>query len=157
MLEEDEMRPARRECDAKMRAKNRRYEAKVAAAAAAAADPTNDYKRGVSDAADAAFTVAIYADEAANERAKKLAQLHKRIHLPPEDLLKLSNWVDTNCQFYGSYWGRRNLRYRDLPDFRPVPTFEAAISTMPAAARFAGHLPSRLPLCESSDDKVAAG
>ena len=66
-LEEDEMKPARRECDAKMRAKNRRYEAKVAAAAAAAADPTNDYKRTVSDAADAAFTVAIYEDEAAND------------------------------------------------------------------------------------------
>jgi hypothetical protein len=71
------------------------------------------------------------ADEAAAERAKKLAKLHQRIHLAPEDLLKLSNWVDTNCQFYGSYWGRRNLRYRDLPDFRPVPTLEAACSPLP--------------------------
>jgi len=71
------------------------------------------------------------ADEDAAERAKKLAKLHQRIHLPPEDLLKISNWVDTNGQFYGSYWGRRNLRYRDLPDFRPAPTFEEAISPFP--------------------------
>ena len=71
------------------------------------------------------------ADDTAAERAKKLAKLHLRIHLAPEDLLKLSNWVDTNDQFYGSYWGRRNLRYRDLPDFRPVPTFEAACGPTP--------------------------
>ncbi len=71
------------------------------------------------------------ADDTAAERAKKLAKLHQRIHLPPESLLKISNWVDTNGQFYGSYWGRRNLRYRDLPDFRPAPTFAEAISPFP--------------------------
>jgi hypothetical protein len=71
------------------------------------------------------------ADENAAERAQKLAQFHRRIRLPPEDLLKISNWVDTNGQFYGSYWGRRNLRYRDLPDFRPAPTFAEAISPVP--------------------------
>jgi len=50
------------------------------------------------------------------------------IRLAPEELLKITNWVDTNAQYHGSYFGRRNLRYRDLPDFRPVPTLESALA-----------------------------
>ena len=60
--------------------------------------------------------------------AAKLAEKHKKISLKPEELLKITNWVDTNGQFYGSYWGRRNLRYKSHPNFRPVPTFKTAIS-----------------------------
>ena len=67
-------------------------------------------------------------DPKAAERAARLAEQHKDIRLAPEELLKITNWVDTNCQYYGSYWGRRNLRYRSHPNFRPVPTFEQAIS-----------------------------
>ena len=37
-----------------------------------------------------------------------------------------ATWADSNAQYYGSYYGRRNLRYRSLPDFRPIPTFELA-------------------------------
>ena len=36
----------------------------------------------------------------------------------------------TNAVDYGSYWGRRYIRYKDHPSFRPVPTFEKAISTV---------------------------
>ncbi len=64
----------------------------------------------------------------AAERAAKLAEQHKDIRLKPQELLKITNWVDTNCQYYGSWWGRRNLRYKDHPNFRPVPTFAVAIS-----------------------------
>jgi hypothetical protein len=68
------------------------------------------------------------ADPTAAQRAAKLAEQHKAINLKPEELLKITNWVDTNCQYYGSWWGRRNLEYKDHPDFRPVPTFADAIS-----------------------------
>jgi hypothetical protein len=51
-----------------------------------------------------------------------MALRHKDINLKSEELLKITNWVDTNCQYYGSWWGRRNLRYKDHPDFRPAPT-----------------------------------
>lgn len=60
--------------------------------------------------------------------AAKLAEKHKKISLKPEELLKITNWVDTNGQFYGAYWGRRNLRYKSHPNFRPVPTYKTAIS-----------------------------
>ena len=60
------------------------------------------------------------------KRARQLAIVHKELKLAPEELLRVTNWIDTNCQYYGSYWGRRNLRYADLPDFRPTSTFEQA-------------------------------
>ncbi len=65
-------------------------------------------------------------DEEAAARARKLAEAHRDVRLAPEELLRVTNWIDTNCQYYGSYWGRRHLRYKDHPNFRPVPTFEAA-------------------------------
>jgi hypothetical protein len=66
------------------------------------------------------------ADPKQAERARKLAEVHKALRLSPEERVRITNWVDTNCQYYGSYWGRRNLKYASLPDFRPVPTFEQA-------------------------------
>lgn len=67
-------------------------------------------------------------DPAAAERARKQAEVHRDIKLTQEELLRVSNWVDTNCQYYGTYWGRKNLQYRERPDFRPRPTFEMATS-----------------------------
>jgi len=71
------------------------------------------------------------ADAGQAERAKKLVAAHPKLKLSPEEILKVTNWVDTNCQYYGTYWGRKNLRYRDRPDFRPAPTFETASSKTP--------------------------
>jgi len=67
-------------------------------------------------------------DKALVARAKELAEQHKDLTLTVEERVRITNWVDTNGQYYGSYWGRRNLRYKDHPNFRPKPTFEAAIS-----------------------------
>ena len=60
--------------------------------------------------------------------AARLATVHEKVALRPDELLKISNWVDTNGQFYGMYWGRKNLKYRAHPNFRPIPTFERATS-----------------------------
>jgi len=62
------------------------------------------------------------------KRAAVLTEEHKNIRLGKEELLKISNWVDTNAQFYGMYWGRKNLKYKEHPNFRPAPTFERATS-----------------------------
>ena len=73
------------------------------------------------------------ADPAQAKRARKLATVHKKIHLSLAEQVRVTTWVDTNCQYYGSYWGRRNLDHAGLPDFRPVPTFdEARCLTKPA-------------------------
>ncbi len=62
------------------------------------------------------------------EIVAKLAKVHEKVNLKPEELLKISNWVDTNAQYYGAYWGRKNLQYKDHPNFRPVPSFKDASS-----------------------------
>ncbi len=61
-------------------------------------------------------------------RLPRLIATHAKINLSPAELLKITNWVDTNGQFYGAYWGRKNLRYKDHPNFRPAPTFKTATS-----------------------------
>jgi len=66
--------------------------------------------------------------------AARLAVSHKDLRLPQEDRVRLTTWIDANAQYYDSYFGRRNLKYRDLPDFRPVPTFASASGAGPAAA-----------------------
>ena len=67
-------------------------------------------------------------DPRAAARAATLAEQHKDIRLKPEELLEITNWVDTNGQYYGSYWGRRNLQHKAHPNFRPVPTYAVAQS-----------------------------
>ncbi len=67
-------------------------------------------------------------DKEQAERAKKLAEEHKNINLSKEELLKVTNWIDTNAQYYGTYWGRKNLKYRDHPQFRPYASFKTAVS-----------------------------
>ncbi|GAF73219.1 unnamed protein product, partial [marine sediment metagenome] len=50
--------------------------------------------------------------------------------LPLADFVRLATWVDANAQYYGTYYGRKNIRFKDHPNFRPVPTFAQAISTV---------------------------
>ena len=50
--------------------------------------------------------------------------------LPLADFVKLTTWVDANGQYFGTYYGRKNLRFKGHPNFRPVPTFAEAISTV---------------------------
>ena len=71
------------------------------------------------------------ADPEQAKLAAKLAEVHKERDLSPAELLKITNWVDTNAQFYGSWYGRRHIQHKDHPNFRPTPTFDAAISTTP--------------------------
>ena len=55
-----------------------------------------------------------------------LRQGHQEVKLPLADFVKLATWVDLNLPYYGTYFGRRNLIYKDQPDFRPVPTLASA-------------------------------
>ncbi len=78
------------------------------------------------------------ADENERKFAAELAQKHKNLKLDKRELLQITNWIDTNCQYYGMYWGRRNLKYKDHPNFRPTPSFERAASytsLIPESAR----------------------
>jgi hypothetical protein len=64
-----------------------------------------------------------------NLYTEKLTQNHKDLHLTEAEKMIITNWLDINCQFYPAYWGRKNERYRDSPDFRPAFTFDEARRT----------------------------
>jgi len=56
---------------------------------------------------------------------------HCDVELSQEELVRLITWSDANAPYYGSYFGRRNLAYRDHPDFRPIPTLQSASGIPP--------------------------
>ena len=60
---------------------------------------------------------------------------HYKVNLTPEERIRVTTWLDCNGQYYGSYFGRKNLQYKDRPDFRPVLTFEQAHANVPPAAQ----------------------
>ena len=56
---------------------------------------------------------------------------HGDVKLSRPEFIKLVTWVDSNAQFYGSYFGRRNLKFKDHPNFRPIPTVASASGHRP--------------------------
>jgi hypothetical protein len=74
------------------------------------------------------------ADAGAQKKAEHLAAIHRDIKLSCEELLKISNWIDTNCQYYGSYYGRRNIKFRHHPDYRTEYSAAVALSPDPPAS-----------------------
>lgn len=67
--------------------------------------------------------------------ASRLIALIRKGHydckLSQEELVRLITWADANAPYYGSYFGRRNLKYKDRPDFRPPPTLDSARGVSP--------------------------
>jgi hypothetical protein len=60
-----------------------------------------------------------------------LKQGHYDVRLAREEWINLVTWIDCGAPYYGSYFGRRNLKYKDQPGFRPVPTLESACGIEP--------------------------
>jgi len=60
-----------------------------------------------------------------------LREGHEDVKLPREEFIKLVTWIDANVPYYGSYFGRRNVQYKDHPAFRPTPTLASARGTPP--------------------------
>jgi hypothetical protein len=65
------------------------------------------------------------------KRAEYLAGVHEKIKLSSKELLQITNWVDTNCQYYGSYYGRRDSIFRGHPDYRTEYDVRTTISPNP--------------------------
>jgi len=42
--------------------------------------------------------------------------------LTTEELVRLVTWIDANAPYYGTYEGKRNLKWGKQPDFRPEPS-----------------------------------
>ena len=58
------------------------------------------------------------------EKDKLIAQLrkgHNDVKLTREEFIRLVTWIDANGPFYGTWEGKRHIRFKDEPDFRICP------------------------------------
>jgi len=46
--------------------------------------------------------------------------------LTKEEFIRMVTWIDANAPYYGVYEGKKNIRWKDDPDFRPKPGDSAA-------------------------------
>ena len=68
--------------------------------------------------------------------AEHLRNAHPAMGLTRAELLTITNWLDVNCPYHRSYWGRLNAKYADHPNYRPEVTFqEARMRTVPESIR----------------------
>jgi len=42
-------------------------------------------------------------------------------NLTREEFIRIVTWIDANVPYYGTHQGKKNLKWRDEPDFRPLP------------------------------------
>lgn len=68
-------------------------------------------------------------DENVNGYVTKLAAVpeHKNVTLSDAEKLTLINWLDVNAPFYPSYWGKKDIQFKDDPFYRPALTFDEAV------------------------------
>ncbi len=67
----------------------------------------------------------------ASQLAKYIDPQHYDVKLTPEERIRITTWIDSNGQYYGSYYGRKNLQYKDHPNFRPILTFGQSHANTP--------------------------
>ena len=60
----------------------------------------------------------------ASQLLKYLGTDHYEVALTLDERVRVTTWIDSNGQYHGSYYGRKNLRFADHPEFRPILSFE---------------------------------
>ena len=85
------------------------------------------FNEWTSDAKDAAPLPPYAHGSHPSKLIQMLRKGHHEVKLSQPEFVKLVTWVDLNLPYYGSYFGRRNLRYQGEPDFRPLPTLETVL------------------------------
>jgi hypothetical protein len=115
---------------------------------------------GLTYAMQHAEAVGPYAQGSHPSRLVKLIRDgHYEVDLSREEWVGLVTWIDCGAPYYGSYYGRRHLKYQGQPDFRPVPTLASACGERPEIPLLQCEpLPARLvawwPLDDSTTDMV---
>jgi hypothetical protein len=59
-----------------------------------------------------------------SHRSKMVERIRKdpcKSNISREDFIKIVTWIDANAPFYGTHEGKKNLKWKDDPDFRPLP------------------------------------
>lgn len=56
----------------------------------------------------------------------KLADSHQDVDLSAPEFIRLATWIDVNCPFHPSYWGRFNAEFVGHANYRPEVTYQEA-------------------------------
>ena len=67
-------------------------------------------------------------DPVVDRYVTKLRSDHTELKLSDAEKLMLTNWLDVNCQYHPSYFGRLNARFQGHPLYRPAVTFDESRS-----------------------------
>ena len=52
---------------------------------------------------------------------RRIREAPCRANLSREELIRIVTWVDANAPYFGTHRGKKNLKWKDDPDFRPLP------------------------------------
>jgi len=59
-----------------------------------------------------------------SHRSKLVARIRKapcKANLTREELIRIVTWIDANVPYSGTHQGKKNLKWKDRADFRPLP------------------------------------
>ena len=59
-----------------------------------------------------------------SHRSKMVERIRKapcQAQLTREEFIRIVTWIDANAPFYGTHRGKKNLKWKEEPDFRPAP------------------------------------
>ncbi|MDP6522582.1 MAG: hypothetical protein QGH15_00040 [Kiritimatiellia bacterium] len=59
-----------------------------------------------------------------SHRSKMVERILKepcKAKLNREEFIRIVTWIDANAPFYGTHDGKKNIKWKDDPDFRPMP------------------------------------
>ena len=60
--------------------------------------------------------------EAVKQYARQLKAWHPNVTLTADELLTLNNWLDDNCPFHPSFFGKLHEKFQGEDNYRPVVT-----------------------------------
>jgi hypothetical protein len=59
-----------------------------------------------------------------SHRSKLLQQIRKescKTNITRNELIRIVTWIDANAPYYGTHSGKKNFKWKDDPNFRPLP------------------------------------
>jgi len=55
---------------------------------------------------------------------ERIRQAPCKARLTREEFIKIVTWIDSNASYYGTHRGKKNIKWKGDPDFRPLPAAE---------------------------------
>ena len=56
-----------------------------------------------------------------SELIKQIRKAPCKVDMSREEFIRIVTWIDANAPYYGTHEGKKNLDWKDRPDFRPLP------------------------------------